>query len=87
MRSNYLNKLSPLHHTDKNSPLGQELNAKSDVCMPSTVQVKPLNDPLYPHGATDKNISSERPLGKKKLLIQMGNVVSRKVSEANLRPE
>ena len=55
--------------------------------MPSTVQVKPLDDPLYPRGATDKNSSSERPLGEKKLLIQMGNVVSRKVSEANVRPE
>ena len=87
MGSNYLDKLSPLHYTDKNGPLGQELNAKLDVCMPSTVQVKPLNNPLYPHRATDKNISSERPLGEKKLLIQMGNVVSRKVSEANLRPE
>lgn len=87
MGSNYLNKLSPLHYTDKNGPLGQELNAKLDVCMPSTVQVKPLNNPLYPHRATDKNISSERPLGEKKLLIQMGNVVSRKVSKANLRPE
>lgn len=67
--------------------MGQELNARSDVCSPSTVQEKPLNDPLYPHGATDKNISGERPLGEKKLLIQMGNVVSRKVSQVNLRPE
>lgn len=51
--------------------------------MPSTVQLKPLTDALYLQGARDKNIISDKPLGK--LLIQMGNLGSGKASRANLR--
>lgn len=61
------------------------LNARSDVCMSSAIQPKPLRDALYLQGAVDKNISSERPL--RKLLIQTGNLGSGKASQANLRSD
>lgn len=50
--------------------------------MPSTVRLKPLMDVLYLQGATDKNISSDRPAGE--LLIQMGHLGSGRASHANL---
>lgn len=45
-----------------------------------------MHNALYRQGATDKNNSSDRPL-EKNLLIQTGNLVSGKASEANLRSE
>lgn len=53
--------------------------------MHSTVQLKPITDAFYVQGATDKNTSSDRPLGK--LLTQMGNLRSGKASQANLRSD
>lgn len=63
--------------------MGQVSSAGSDVCTDSTVQQKPVTNVLYLQGAIDKNISNDRPLGK--LLIEMGNLRSGKVSQANLR--
>lgn len=53
--------------------------------MHSTVQLKPVTNTLYLLGATDKNISSDRPPGK--LLIQIGNLRSGKATQANLRSD
>lgn len=65
MRSHYLNRLCPLDDTHKKGPLGHMPNAGSDVCVPSSIQLKSLMAFFTLKGVTDKNISSDGPLEKK----------------------